>query len=81
VREDRSVCSSITDGNWTLHYRGPNWPAELYNLQTDLAQKNNIYNQQNIAEAQRLHQAYLEVLKGAGTPEEKFALRTELPNA
>ena len=81
VREDRSVCSSITDGSWTLHYRGPNWPAELYNLQTDLAQKNNIYNQQNIAEAQRLHKAYLEVLKGAGTPEEKFALRTELPNA
>ena len=79
VREDRSVCSSITDGNWTLHYRGPNWPAELYDLRTDLAQKNNVYNQQNMAEAQRLHKAYLEVLKGAGTPEENLCCERSCP--
>jgi hypothetical protein len=29
--------------------------------------------------ARRLHKAYLEVLKDAGTPEEKLTLRTELP--
>ena len=78
-RADQRVCSSITDGNWTLHYRGPDWPAELYDLRKDLAQKRNIYNWRNMSVARRLHKAYLEVLKDAGTPEEKLVLRMELP--
>ena len=78
TQADRSVCSSITDGDWTLHYRGPNWPAELYDLRTDIAQQNDVYAQRR-GVAQRLHKAHLDILKHAGTPEEKFALRTELP--
>ncbi len=79
TRETNCVCSSITDGTWTLHYRGKDWPAELYNLKTDLAQKKNVYNRRNKKVAERLHRAYLKVLRDAGTPDEKYALRTELP--
>jgi len=79
AREGRSVCSSITDGAWTLHYRGPDWPAELYNLKSDPAQTKNVYNKRNMTVARRLHKAHLQVLKNAGAPEEKLALRTELP--
>ena len=81
TQADRSVCSSISDGNYTLHYRGAGWPTELYDLRKDPAQKRNLYNRRNLNVAQRLHRAYLEVLKGAGTPEEKLALRSELPKA
>ena len=79
TREDRSVCSSITDGTWTLHYRGANWPAELYDIHKDPAQKQNRYNNRNLPVARRLHRAYLKTLRDAGTPEEKLALRMQLP--
>jgi arylsulfatase A-like enzyme len=72
------VCSSITDGAWTLHYRGPNYAAELYDLEKDEAQGCNLYSKR-IEEADRLHGAYLELLKRVGTDDEKVSLRKELP--
>jgi arylsulfatase A-like enzyme len=78
VNDERSVCSSITDGNWTLHYRGPNWPAELYDLRKDPAQKRNVFRR-NAEVARRLHRGYLDVLRRAGTSEEKLSLRLDLP--
>ena len=73
TKVDQSVCSSITDGNWILHSRGPDWPAELYRLQNDPAQKRNRHNRKNEAVAKRLHQAHLEILGNAHTPEESSA--------
>ena len=77
-REDHCVCSSITDGNWTLHYRRSDWPAELYAMRTDPAQKRNCYERQNEAIGKHLHRAHLEVLRNAHTPEEKLRLRLKL---
>jgi arylsulfatase A-like enzyme len=75
----RSVCSSITDGIWTLHYKGPNYPAELYNIEEDPAQERNLYPEW-IEEAKRLHSAYLELLRLVGTDERKISLREKLPS-
>jgi len=74
----RPVCSSITDGIWTLHYRGPDYPAELYNIEDDPAQGHNLYPEQ-MEEAKRLHDAYLELLRHVGTDERKISLRERLP--
>jgi arylsulfatase A-like enzyme len=72
------VCSSITDGAWTLHYRGPNYPAELYDLEQDEAQEHNLHGERT-EEAQRLHRAYLELLRRVGTSDAKISLREVLP--
>ena len=72
------VCSSITDGLWTLHYRGPDYPAELYHLEKDEAQEHNLYGQR-IEEAERLHRAFLDLLKRVGTDDRKMSLLKELP--
>jgi len=74
----RAPCSSITDGEWTLHYRGPAWPAELYCLRDDPEQTRNLYAE-NHAEARRLHAAYLETLSLGRTPDEKAEQRRALP--
>jgi arylsulfatase A-like enzyme len=73
-----SVCSSITDGAWTLHYRGPNHPAELYDLEEDEAQEHNLYSER-IEEAERLHTAHLELLERVGADSRKVFLRRDLP--
>jgi arylsulfatase A-like enzyme len=72
------VCSSITDGAWTLHYRGPNYPAELYDLEKDEAQECNLYSER-IEEAERLHDAHLELLQRVGADNRVVSLRKELP--
>jgi len=72
------ACSSITDGDWTLHYRGQNFPAELYHLTEDPAETQNVFAEHR-DEAKRLHAAHLDVLRSAGTDKKKFALRRKLP--
>lgn len=74
----RGVCSSITNGNWTLHYRGPNHPAELYNIAEDLKEGKNIYDG-NKDIAKRLHAEHLDLLKLAGASDNRMKLRMELP--
>jgi len=75
---NKAFCTSITDGEWTLHYRGPNLPAELYHLSEDPGEERNVFAEKR-AEAERLHAAHLEVLKSAGTSEEKIKPRDRLP--
>jgi len=74
----RGVCSSVTDGEWTLHYRGPDYPAELYHLPEDPKEENNLYTS-NEAAAKRLHRDHLELLRSAGTGQKRMELRSELP--
>ena len=74
----RIGCSSITDGEWTLHYRGPDHPAELYHIPDDSKEENNLYDG-NKSIAERLHAAYLDLLKDAGTSEKRMDLRSKLP--
>ena len=73
------VCSTITDGVWTLQYRGPDYPAELHNVESDPAQVHNCYRE-NHDQAARLHDAHLSLLRQAGTSEAKIALRARLPD-
>jgi arylsulfatase A-like enzyme len=75
---ERPVCSAITDGEWTLQYRGPRHPCELHHLSSDPFMLDNVYSQQR-AHAERLHRAYVDLLRNVGTDEAKLALRTELP--
>jgi arylsulfatase A-like enzyme len=74
----QGVCSSITDGRWTLHYRGPNFPAELYHVLRDPTEQTNLFAEHR-DQAKRLHAAYLEVLRSAGTDRKKLSLRSKLP--
>jgi len=75
------VMESITDGTWTLHYRGPDLTAELYNLEQDPAQQHNVYGD-CMDQAKRLHAAHLTVLEKAGTDiPGKIKLRRKLPKA
>jgi len=75
---ERPVCSAITDGAWTLQYRGPRYPAELHHLPSDPFMLQNVYTRER-AQAKRLHCAYLDLLREVGTEEHKLALRAELP--
>ena len=81
VKYLRLICLDCDDhGRIGKSGSGPDWPAELYHLQNDPAQKRNRYNRQNEAGAKRLHQAHLEILRNAHTPEEKLRLRLKLPD-
>ncbi|MFO7918619.1 MAG: sulfatase [Anaerolineae bacterium] len=73
-----AVCSTITNGSWTLQYRGSDYPAELHDLEKDPHQEHNVYGDRG-DEAERLHAAYVALLKEVGTEEAKIALRRELP--
>jgi arylsulfatase A-like enzyme len=75
---ERPVCSAITDGEWTLQYRGPRYPAELHHLPGDPFMQQNVFARER-AQAERLHRHYLDLLREAGTDQAKLALRTELP--
>ena len=75
---DKPLCSSITDGEWTLHYRGPKCPAELYHLAQDPREEHNVFAEHR-DQAERLHAAHLPVLESAGTAENRIQARTELP--
>ncbi len=74
----RGGCSSITDGEWTLHYRGPDHPAKLYYLPDDPKEENNLYDG-NRSIAERLHAAHLDLLRNAGTSQKRMDLRSKLP--
>ena len=78
TRPDKPICSSITDGEWTLHYRGADLPAELYNIAADPHEEHNLYTERR-DEAERLHAAHIEVLKAAGAEESRIKLRSALP--
>ncbi len=75
---EKSLTSAITDGEWTLQYRGPSFPAELYHLPDDPGEERNVYAA-NKDVAKRLLDAHVEVLKSANTDEAKIAARTQLP--
>lgn len=75
---NRGVCSSITDGVWTLHYRGSDHLGELYNIAEDPKEKNDLYTS-NRPVAEKLHAAHLNILKAAGTSQRRMELRSKLP--
>jgi len=75
---DRPVCSTITDGEWTLQYRGPRYPSELHHLPGDPFMLRDVYARER-AQAERLHRAYVDLLREVGTEEAKLALRLDLP--
>jgi len=75
---ERPVCSTITDGEWALQYRGPRYPSELHHLPSDPFMQQNVYTSKR-AHAERLHRAHVDLLREVGTAEAKLALRTELP--
>jgi arylsulfatase A-like enzyme len=75
---ERPVCSAITDGEWALQYRGPRYPSELHRLSDDPFQLCNVYAQER-GQAERLHRAYVDLLREVGTDPAKLSLRTELP--
>ncbi len=70
--------ASITDGVWTLHYRGNELAWDLFNIQNDPGQKEN-RAQTHRQEAERLHQAHLKQMRYAGVQEPAIALRSQLP--
>jgi len=74
----RAVCVAITDGEWTLQYRGPDFPAELHHVATDPAQQQDVYAA-NTDVAERLHQGYLDLLRSVGTEGGKIAAQAGLP--
>ena len=75
---ERPVCSAITDGEWTLQYRGPRCPCELHHLPSDPFMQQNVFAQGR-AHAKRLHAAYVDLLREVETDAAKLALRAELP--
>jgi arylsulfatase A-like enzyme len=75
---ERPVCSAITDGEWALQYRGPRHPSELHHLPVDPYQLHDVYHEQR-AQAERLHRAYVDLLRAVGTDPAKLSLRTALP--
>jgi arylsulfatase A-like enzyme len=75
---EAGVPSSITNGEWTLHYRGPNHPAELYHLTEDPKEESNLYASDKPV-AEKLHASYLDLLKSAGTSQKRIDLRSKLP--
>ena len=75
---DRPVCSAITDGEWTLQYRGSRLPSELHHLPSDPFMLRDVYAQER-AQAERLHRAYVDLLREVGTDEAKLVQRTKLP--
>ena len=72
------VCSAITDGVWTLQYRGGSYPSELHHILDDPSQQRDLYRDR-LPEARRLHAAHVELLRSLGTQEDKLKLRTQLP--
>ena len=59
---ERPVCSAITDGEWTLQYRGPCYPSELHHLPSDPFMLRDVYTQERV-QAECLHRAYVDLLE------------------
>jgi len=70
--------TAITDGTWTLHYRGNENPWELFNIESDPGQERDLAATAR-SQAERLHAAHLEQMRLAGVSEEVIALRDRLP--
>ena len=70
--------ASVTDGAWTLHYRGNRDPFELFHLPDDPAQERDLARSAH-EQAQRLHALHLDLLAYAGVRGEVMALRNTLP--
>jgi arylsulfatase A-like enzyme len=70
--------TSITDGTWTLHYRGNEEPWELFNVEEDPTQEINLVRSHR-EQAQRLHADHLEQLRYAGVRDDVIELRSRLP--
>ena len=79
VDPSEPVCSAITDGEWSLQYRGPVFPTELHNVVEDPTQAVDRYRDRPKV-ARRLHDAYVELLRAIGTDGKKLALRDHLPD-
>ena len=74
----RMGCTAITDAEWTLQYRCPDWPSELHHTAQDPAQLQNVIAQYP-AEARRLHALYLDLLRGTGTAENRLSMVSTPP--
>jgi arylsulfatase A-like enzyme len=70
--------ASVTDGEFTLHYRGNEHPWELFNVLEDPKQKNDLSKSHRTV-AERLHADHLEHMRYAGESEEKLSKRNVLP--
>ena len=70
--------TSVTDGAWTLHYRGNRDPFELFHLPDDPAQERDLARSAN-EQARRLHALHLDLLAYAGVRSDVLALRNTLP--
>ena len=70
--------TSVTDGAWTLHYRGNQDPFELFHLPDDPAQERDLARSAR-EQARRLHALHLDLLAYAGVRSDVLALRNRLP--
>ena len=68
--------SSIRTKEWLYIYGGDEWQGELYNLEEDPMQKNNVFNK-NKKIAGELHQEYISWLKKVECPEVSIAVRSK----
>ena len=69
--------STITDGRWTLIYAGENAEAELYDLDADPRQAQDVCAE-NRPIAEDLHNKHVALLQGIDTPGDRLALRRTL---
>jgi len=74
------IYSTVTDGEWALHYPGRNPHGarpELYHLPTDPREQNNRFDERSDL-AKHLHAEHVALLKRIGTASEKLDLRRQL---
>ncbi len=78
LAEDESVrqYNTITDGHWTLIHAGKHAPAELYDIDGDPGQLDDVRGQYPDVAAQ-LHADYIAYLEGLATEEARLRLRLE----
>lgn len=69
--------STITDGEWSLIYASEGGHAELYNLNKDPKQKNNVFSE-NYDVAKKLQEEYYQFLIKIGASEEQLSFRKKL---
>jgi arylsulfatase A-like enzyme len=69
--------STVTDGEWTLHYAVAGEPVELYHTASDPAQQVDVFRD-NESIARDLHSTFVKFLEEMGTDEERIAPRRRL---
>ena len=70
--------STITDKEWTLLYTNKYSPVELYNMERDPGQLDNVY-EKNINIARNLHNKFYKLLTKIGAHESLLEERDKLP--